>query len=116
MFLFKVGTSLKTRLYEEYSWDIKHNQKAIEFTTDKKKLIISRDVEVDESASWNLEKEKVVKSNNLVPMQQSKEETQEETEASTTLSPPPQQQQQLVDSSLESTLRRVRSLVDIYEA
>jgi len=37
MFLIKGGTSLKTRLYEEYSWDIAHNQKAIEFTTYKQK-------------------------------------------------------------------------------
>jgi len=37
MFPIKGGTSLKTRLYEEYSWDITHNQKAIEFTTYKQK-------------------------------------------------------------------------------
>jgi len=37
MFLIKAGTRLKTRLYEEYSWDIAHNQKAIEFTTYKQK-------------------------------------------------------------------------------
>jgi len=37
MFLIKGGTSLETRLYEEYSWDIAHNQKAIEFTTYKQK-------------------------------------------------------------------------------
>jgi len=37
MFLIKGGISLKTRLYEEYSWDITHNQKTIEFTTYKQK-------------------------------------------------------------------------------
>ena len=71
-----------------------------------KKLIISRDVEIDENASWNWEEEKVVKSITLVPVQQ----YQEEAEASGTSSPPP-----LEDSSLETTPRRVRSLVDIYE-
>jgi len=34
-----------------------------------KKLVISRDVEIDENASWNWEEEKVVKSNTLVPVQ-----------------------------------------------
>jgi len=43
-------------------------------------------------------------------VQQYQEEIQEEAEASGTPSPPP-----LEDSSLESTPRRVRSLVDIYE-
>jgi len=75
-----------------------------------KKLVISRDVEIDENASWNWEEEKVVKSSTLVPVQQYQEEIQEEAEASGTPSPPP-----LEDSSLESTPRRVRSLVDIYE-
>jgi len=75
-----------------------------------KKLVISRDVEIDENASWNWEEEKVVKSTTLVPVQQYQEEIQEEAEASGTPSPPP-----LEDSSLESTPRRVRSLVDIYE-
>ena len=75
-----------------------------------KKLVISRDVEIDENASWNWEEEKVVKSSTLVLVQQYQEEIQEEAEASGTPSPPP-----LEDSSLESTPRRVRSLVDIYE-
>jgi len=35
-----------------------------------KELVISRDVETDENASWNWEEEKVVKSNTLVPVQQ----------------------------------------------
>jgi len=43
-------------------------------------------------------------------VQQYQEEIQEEAEASGTPSPPP-----LEDSSPESTPRRVRSLVDIYE-
>jgi len=38
MFLIKRGINLKTRLYEEYSWDIGHNQKAIKFTTYKQKI------------------------------------------------------------------------------
>jgi len=75
-----------------------------------KKLVISRDVEIDENASWNWEEEKVVKSSTLVLVQQYQEEIQEEAEASGTPSPPP-----LEYSSLESTPRRVRSLVDIYK-
>jgi len=38
-----------------------------------KKLVISRDVEIDENASWNWEEEKVVKSNTLVLVQQYQE-------------------------------------------
>jgi len=41
------------------------------YSLQTKKLVISRDVEVDENASWNWEEEKVVKSNILVPTQQS---------------------------------------------
>jgi len=37
MFIIKGGASLKTRLYEEYCWDIAHKQKVIEFTTYKRK-------------------------------------------------------------------------------
>ena len=33
-----------------------------------KNLVISRDVEVDENASWNWEEEKFVKSKTLVPV------------------------------------------------
>jgi len=54
MFMIKGGTSLKTRLYKEYSWDITHSQKVIESTTYRKKLIISQDVKVDKNALWNL--------------------------------------------------------------
>ena len=81
-----------------------------DYNLQTKKLVISQDVEIDENASWNWEEEKVVKSTTLVPVQQYQEEIQEEAEASSTPSPPP-----LEDSSLESTPRRVRSLVDIYE-
>lgn len=78
-----------------------------------KKLIISRDVEIDESASWNWDEEKVERSNLSIPMQKPQviEEVEEEaTEDPGTPYSPPQQQ-----TSPESTPRRVRSLVDIYQ-
>ena len=77
-----------------------------------KKLVISRDVEVDEYASWNWDEEKVEK-NVLIPAQLPQEEAEEE-DPGEPPSPPPQQQDQEL-SSPESTPRRVRSLVDIYE-
>ncbi|RZB68411.1 Retrovirus-related Pol polyprotein from transposon TNT 1-94 [Glycine soja] len=77
-----------------------------------KKLVISRDVEVDEYASWNWDEEKVEK-NVLIPAKLPQEEDEEE-EPGEPPSPPSQQQDQEL-SSPESTPRRVRSLVDIYE-
>jgi len=70
MFLTKGRTSLKTRVYEESSWDTIHNKKGYRvYNQQTKMVIISRDVEVDENASWNWEEEKVVKSNILVQVQ-----------------------------------------------
>uniref|UniRef100_A0A151UDA6 Retrovirus-related Pol polyprotein from transposon TNT 1-94 n=1 Tax=Cajanus cajan TaxID=3821 RepID=A0A151UDA6_CAJCA len=72
-----------------------------------KKLIISRDVEVDENAAWNWNDEKVEK-NIPISIQQPEEES---TEVPSEPHSPPQQQ----TPSPESTPRRVRSLEDIYE-
>nr|KYP68962.1 Retrovirus-related Pol polyprotein from transposon TNT 1-94 [Cajanus cajan] len=72
-----------------------------------KKLIISRDVEVDENVTCNWNDEKVEK-NIPISIQQPEEET---TKVSSEPHSPPQQQ----TPSPESTPRRVRSLADIYE-
>jgi hypothetical protein len=77
-----------------------------------KKLDVSRDVEVDENASWNWDEGKVERRNISIPIPQSDMEDMEEaTEEPGTPPSPPQQE----ISSPESTPTRVRSLVDIYE-
>jgi hypothetical protein len=77
-----------------------------------KKLDVSRDVEVDENASWNWDDGKVERRNISIPIPQSDMEDMEEaTEEPGTPPSPPQQE----ISSPESTPTRVRSLVDIYE-
>ncbi|RDX80760.1 hypothetical protein CR513_38653, partial [Mucuna pruriens] len=76
-----------------------------------KKLTISRDIEVDKNAIWNCKEEKVVKNNIFIPMQQPQEEAKEVLGDLCLFFPSPQQQ----EFSLESTPRRLRSLMDIYE-
>jgi transposase InsO family protein len=77
-----------------------------------KKLIVSRDVNVDENASWNWNEEQVERSNITIPIPQSDiEDITGTTEEPGTPPLPPQQE----TSSPESTPTRVRSLVDIYE-
>ncbi|KAL5731634.1 hypothetical protein ACHQM5_004343 [Ranunculus cassubicifolius] len=90
-----------------------------------KKLIISRDVEFDEAASWNWDEEKVEKGKICVPLITEKEKSPsslEEDQVTTTGTPgtPPLSPQAITsprndESSLESSHGKVRSLRDIYE-
>nr|UBX54621.1 transposon Pol polyprotein [Lupinus angustifolius] len=82
------------------------------YNLETKKLIISRDVEVDESAAWNWNEGKIERHNISIPTQQPQvtREVEEATEDPGTPTTLPHEQ-----SSPESSPRRVRSLVDIYE-
>ena len=83
------------------------------YNLENKKLTIGRDVEIDENSSWNWEEEKVEKRHIPISKQQPQEEQEvEETieDTSTPLSSPQQH-----DSSPDTTPRRVKSLVDIYQ-
>ena len=80
-----------------------------------KKLTISRDVEVDENVAWNWEEEKIKKKPIYMPINQPIMSSHEDNnqnndtlETSTTAS-------YQDEFSPETTPRRVRSLMDIYE-
>ncbi|CAA0825713.1 cysteine-rich RLK (RECEPTOR-like protein kinase) 8 [Striga hermonthica] len=87
------------------------------------KLIISRDVEFDENAAWNWEKEKVEYQNIMVPTRRRQNTIPEEHEAEGSQSPPaPQPSSQRTttpsteeQSSPESPPRKVQTLREIYE-
>jgi len=76
-----------------------------------KKIIVSRDIEVDEDASWNWDEDKVEKSNITIPIPQSDTEDIAGTNEEKGIPRSPPQKE---TSSLESTPTRVGSLVDIY--
>ena len=82
-----------------------------------KKIMISRDVKFDESASWNWNEEKVEKKSIIFTptREEANEEATQDTPGTPPTIPPSQDDSSQDDSSLHSSPRRVRSLVDIYE-
>nr|KYP60991.1 Retrovirus-related Pol polyprotein from transposon TNT 1-94 [Cajanus cajan] len=81
-----------------------------------KKLTISRDIEVDENATWNWEEERIEKKTIYMPINQPTTSSLEDNNQDIVISPEsPRIVPQQEESSPESTPRRVRSLVDIYE-
>lgn len=80
-----------------------------------KKLMISRDVEFDESASWNWEQEKVERSS-IITSQPRGGEAVETPDQDTTQELTPPASPRRGDSSPESPPRRMRPLADIYES
>ncbi|XP_027905827.1 uncharacterized protein LOC114165383 [Vigna unguiculata] len=84
-----------------------------------KKLTISRDIEVDESATWNWEEEQIERKTIYMPNNQPTT-SQEDNDQDTIITPEspatPTSIQDQEESSPESTPRRIRSLTNIYES
>lgn len=83
-----------------------------------KKIVISRDVEFDERATWDWEKEEIIKKTIMVPRRQntSNDQVQEPEEVETPRgSNSPGDETNEEESSPESPPRRTRTLEDIYE-
>ena len=84
-----------------------------------KKLTISRDIEVDESATWNWEEEQIERKTIYMPNNQPTT-SQEDNDQDAIITPEspatPTSIQDQEESSPESTPRRIRSLIDIYES
>ena len=80
-----------------------------------KKLMISRDVEFDESATWNWDEEKIERRSIITSTPAQQSEATETTAAPTPETIPPASPRQ-EDSSPESTPRRTRPLAEIYES